>query len=101
MSIDYRRIPKRTMESLQLWVSRGVLPGSFLQAVLANDLMGAVVRADDENRAAFVEIVYWLRCEVPCECHGSLDHMGLWRRKHQVELADAALIEQLKGEVSF
>jgi hypothetical protein len=48
--IDYSKVPVPYMrEGVRRWVEDGIMPGSFLTAVLANDLAMAAVKADREN----------------------------------------------------
>lgn len=82
---NYSKIPALTMEALDRWVKHGLMPGSFLTAVLSNDLMGAMALADDDNRAALYETVAWLRDAAPNMCWGSPDKVKAWavyRRAH-------------------
>lgn len=44
------RIPERMHGGIQRYLNDGIIPGSFLKAVLENDLVGATGQADDENR---------------------------------------------------
>lgn len=90
MAADYKLIPKITLESLQAWIKHGVLPGSFLQAVLKNDLIQAIPRADRHNLAAIVEICAWVRNEAPIGSWGSRELVEQWeRRKRGDRLARA------------
>lgn len=61
------RIPDDIRASLDAYV-RGEHPypfGSFVTAVLANDLVGALGQADDENRANIFEYASYLYNEMP------------------------------------
>ena len=42
-------LPERMRGGITRFRDNGVVPGTFLQAVLENDLVGAVGKADDEN----------------------------------------------------
>jgi hypothetical protein len=47
------------------YFEKGRPPGSFLAAVLANDLVGAVGQADDINKYRLADYVQWLYWEAP------------------------------------
>ena len=64
-------IPDRMMEGLKRWIDHGIKPGSFMLAVLTNDLRGAIERADDEN----------LYNEAPGGCWGSVEKVADWAKK--------------------
>ncbi len=52
--------------------------GSFVRAVLENDLMGAMGQADDENRRDLFEICMYVYNEIPGVCHGSREKVDAW-----------------------
>lgn len=53
-------VPLHLHNGLISWVEFGILPGSFLRAVISNDLSLAVLRADDFCREKLYEIVSFL-----------------------------------------
>ena len=55
-----------------------VTPGGFLLAVLQNDLIAAVGKADSENRGRLAEIVAWVYNNVPSCCYGSKAKVEAW-----------------------
>jgi hypothetical protein len=71
-------IPDYTFEAIQRYVADHIPPGDFLRAVLTNDLMGAMERADDNNREALFEICSFIYSEVPSLCWGSEERVRLW-----------------------
>lgn len=64
-------IPEYMKEALDRYVNQKIMPGSFLQAVLCNDLFGAMGRADSNNRAALYSIVQYIYNELPSNSWGS------------------------------
>lgn len=76
---DYSRIPPETMASLMRWISNATPIGSFVSAVVSNDLREAFGRADEGNRAAMFEIVSWLYNNAPMECWGSPACLDTWK----------------------
>jgi hypothetical protein len=71
-------IPNRTKEALFNYVNYGTPPSGFLRAVLCNDLVEAVGRADTENLAALKEIVQYVYWELPGLCWGNQDRLDKW-----------------------
>lgn len=74
-------IPKYTQEALDRYVNQRIMPGSFLQSVLSNQLFDAVARADRENLAALKDICLYIYNELPGDCWGTRERMMDWLRK--------------------
>jgi hypothetical protein len=74
-------VKAETKESIDRFVQYGIPPGHFLQAVLSNDLMEAMGRADSENRRDLFEICQYVYNELPIGCWGTKDKMGEWQEK--------------------
>lgn len=68
---DYESIPSHTKEALNNYVEHGYQPGSFVYAVLTNNLVEAVSRADNQNRAALSEIATFLYNRMPSNMWGN------------------------------
>lgn len=81
MSFAYNFIPELTRDSLYRYVNHHVPTGSFLRAVLTNNLFEAVGRADDENLKALKFIVTYIYNEVPSNCWGSEEKVQEWLKK--------------------
>jgi len=80
MNIDYTKCPAKYMiHGLQLYIERGIQPGSFLQAVLANDFTKAATRADSANCELLREWALFLLNELPPECWGSWETVLNWK----------------------
>ena len=77
--------PCDIVESLQRYVDHGVPTGSFLQAVLENDLKESFARADDDNRDALFEIVNHCYNEIPGNCWGSPEKVEAWLAMHEAQ----------------
>lgn len=75
MKIDQAKlrelVPEHLRSGLQLYIERGLPPGHFLTAVLENDLMEAMGRADEISRAGLFTLCQFLYCYAPRGCHGS------------------------------
>jgi hypothetical protein len=72
-------LPEDAHESLVRYIEHGVLPGHFLVAILINDLVGAVGRADETNAQLIAYYVAWLYAAAPAASWGSPDKVGEWR----------------------
>jgi len=84
-------IPAYMGEGLIRWIEHGILPGEFLQAVLRNDLMGAVHRADGTNIENLPAYIGYLYNEAPQGCFGSPEAVKAWEEKHRKAREEARL----------
>lgn len=78
MAINYSSLPCYMQDGMRLYVEHGILPGGFLTAVLSNDLMGALGKADDINLHALPAYGRFLYNNAPCGCYGSLQAVASW-----------------------
>lgn len=72
-----------TKDQLDNYVLRGCEPNGFVLAVLANDLLGAVGKADRENLRDLHEICIYVYASIPAACHGSYLTVSQWMDKRQ------------------
>jgi hypothetical protein len=72
------RVPEGCHGGLIRYVVHHIPTGSFLLAVLMNDLAEACARADDENRYHLFDIVMFLYNHVPTSAWGSPEHVKKW-----------------------
>jgi hypothetical protein len=68
-------------EPIYRYVNHGVKPGSFLCAVIDNDLLNAVGCADFENLQCLAAFVGYFHNEAPSACHGSREKREAWLEK--------------------
>lgn len=71
-------IPKRMEGSIIRYIEDGINPGRFLTAVICNDLLEAVSRADNENLANLPAYVDFFYNQAPRLCWGSKEKMERW-----------------------
>lgn len=71
-------IPEQTKDDIDAYVKDGRPLGDFLTAVMANDLMGAYSRADENNVRAMYDIVRYVYNSTPMGCHGSQKIVAEW-----------------------
>lgn len=83
MAYEYRGmiIPDRMMERLQRYIKDGIPTGSFLNAILENDLRGACEHADDGNLLIIPAYVAYLYNNAPSVCWGSKHKVEQWLSK--------------------
>ena len=78
-------IPHNTRKALERYVTHGVLPGRFLQAVLRNEFVEAINYADPDNRTALVDIANHVVNVLPGNCWGSRETVSSWVHAHVQE----------------
>lgn len=67
----------------------GIETGSFLRAVLENDLVKTFLYRSDESRLGLSSIAVFLDTEAPDEAWGSAAKVQAWIDKHAKERAGA------------
>lgn len=78
MEINYESLPEYMRDGTRDYIEHGVRPGSFLTAVICNDLFKAVVRADYINKSWLKDWCLFFYHESPPDCYGSEQVMGAW-----------------------
>ena len=78
---DWTLIPAHMWDGLHLYITEGIEPGSFLSAVLQNDLRRACEAADDVNRHRLRDYVQFLYCHAPHDCWGSPEKYSAWIKR--------------------
>lgn len=73
-------IPDDIQKSLELYLLRGIMPGGFLEALLARDYNRAIDIADLINRERFWHIATWIRREAPKACWGDYNDVHNWTK---------------------
>lgn len=76
-------VPLHAHDGLVLYLMHGLRPGHFLMAVLENDLLEAVIRADDENVVALHRYVKFLFNVAPSVAWGSPGEVAEWITSHR------------------
>jgi hypothetical protein len=79
--IDWNSCPEHLIGSFQRYFWWGIDPGSFLSAVLANDLMQTMNRADDRNRRMLFKICCFVYTQLPSDCHGDWQYFNDWSKE--------------------
>ena len=75
---NYSKIPEHCREGMKRYIEQGIAPGSFLTAVLSNDLVGAFIKADDINALRMRDYCDFLYNEIPMPAWGSRLNVKTW-----------------------
>lgn len=78
MDINYDLLPEHIRSAMKRYIENRIAPGDFLMAVLSNDLMGAMGKADIINRRRIYDICCFLYNEAPATCWGSPEMVKRW-----------------------
>ena len=78
MSIDYSGLPEHMRGGMKRYLEHGIMPGDFLTAVLRNDLMEAMGRADETNLYALPSYGRFLYYYAPRGSYGSPENVKAW-----------------------
>jgi hypothetical protein len=85
-------IPLPILEGLREYGLHHAPVGGFLHAVLCNNLVEAVCRADEGGLAAIRQIVLYVYNAMPSTCWGSREKVAAWLKLRTI--AEAAEIEE-------
>ena len=72
------QIPERMRPGILRWIEEGIIPGSFLQAVIENDLKSTMMSADIENACIISSYVHFFYNHAPGGCWGSKERVKEW-----------------------
>lgn len=78
-------VPGHLIDGLVLYLVEGISPGHFLTAVLENNLMAAMSRADEVSRAGLFELCIFLYNDVPERAWGSPARVRAWMEQHATD----------------
>ena len=78
MLTEYQKIPPAVLNALVRYKDWRINPGSFCRAVISNDLISAVQRADSYSLEALPHIAAWAYTELPNDAWGSYEKFQAW-----------------------
>lgn len=82
--IDYTSVPVPYMSgAVERYLENGIEPGSFLAALICNDLREAIARADDNNGRNLTAWVQWFYNNAPSNSWGSRPAYQAWITERQ------------------
>lgn len=77
-------IPEHILPAIARYLVRGVVPGSFMESMLTNDLRGVMQNADDQNIRALPAIWSFCYNNIPSAAWGSPSNLSKWVRSKDV-----------------
>lgn len=77
----FSKVPEHTRGALERYFLYGMEPGSFIKAVLCNDLYSSVSRADTWNKQSLADIVSWIAEHAPEGSWGHPEYYEEWISK--------------------
>lgn len=83
--IAFHGLPHYMASGMFLYLVHRIEPGSFMTAILSNDLREAVACADENNSKVLKEWVQFMYCELPCNSWGSPELVRQWLAERLVE----------------
>lgn len=84
----YDGLPPHMREGARLYVEHGIEPGSFLRAILENNFVDAVAKADCYNELALKDWARWLYWELPSNAWGSPGKVNAYMALMRKQTAD-------------
>lgn len=82
-------VPFHTIGTLERYFYDRLPPGSFVTSVLENDLKGAIMRADVENKYSLNKIVEFVVWYMPSVSQGSPEKVYNWLNNKDKDETDA------------
>ena len=79
--IDWTQCPQTVVGTLRNYLQYHIGTGGFLEAVLSNDLVGSLGRADERNKECLHDIVRFLYNEAPAISWGSKNRYREWLKR--------------------
>jgi hypothetical protein len=76
-------VPVHLVGGFARYVFQGLPPGHFLTAVLENDLMEAMSRADEKSRAGLFALCSFIYNHLPQTAWGSPERVETWIRERR------------------
>jgi len=79
------KIPERMVAGIARYVIYGISPGHFMYKVLSNDLVGASIYADQQNKKlldVYACLVFYI---LPFNCWGSEELVDEWSKRGGLE----------------
>ncbi len=87
--IDYTTIPDWVRREIDEWAAIATWPGTFVEAVLRNDLADAFGKATEDEVRAMHSIVCYVYTHIPSAAWRTREKMVAWRAITEKEFARA------------
>ncbi len=79
--VDYSELPESLRWAMKSYLEYGFEPGSFLTAVIENNLSESFACADEDNRLLLFDIVKWFYNKAPMQCWKSKENRIAWQEE--------------------
>jgi hypothetical protein len=79
------RIAEYMLESIEAYIQNGRPVGDCLRAIISNNLMESIGRADKQTRNSLYEICAIFYNYAPADCHGSMDKYINWIKRGGID----------------
>jgi 1,2-phenylacetyl-CoA epoxidase PaaB subunit len=90
-------IPDAIQSGLWNYLAYGLQPGSFLESVLTNNYVMAMVRADGTwTRRGLHDLAKWILHEAPIDSWGSAEKYNAWRELTDEQRRDIMIEKKLR-----
>jgi hypothetical protein len=86
---DYSSIPEYMVDGVRGYLEHGWTPGSFLYAVLCNNLKESAAQADDTNKLCLFEWACFMYNEMPSDTQGSPEVVNAYLEKKRAQRQDS------------
>ena len=77
---NYDILPEHCRNGMRMYIEQGIIPGSFLKAVICNDFVKSFQYADDTNVKRLHDYAKFLYWEAPAGSWGSEKRMYNWAK---------------------
>lgn len=84
-SLRHSEVPDNLHYGIMRYICHELQPGSYLTAVLENDLLQAINRGDDDTLKGLVATVRWLFNKAPGDCWGTPRKVYDWLQQSKVD----------------
>ena len=81
--LTYSRLPERYRGGMKRYIEEHIPPGSFIRAMLENDLQGVMGNVDLDTVSELRNIYLWIYNEAPGICWGSPEKVTAWVKKKE------------------
>jgi hypothetical protein len=71
-------IPPHIRLGFENYLIHGIYPGGFVEALICNNFIGAIKKADSTNKNHLHDIADWMLYNMPTNCYGNREIMKNW-----------------------
>jgi hypothetical protein len=91
--------PASIVAAIDRFVEHRIAPGSFVRAVLCNDLAGVFRAGDDDSLRGLRDIMRYIHWEIPGGCHGSKSKVENWLKGQGQEVEGSPSLSQTRDDL--